>query len=131
MVQYERPLQTEIMLHLRAERPRCVVVPIPNGAFFPAHSPGERSIINRLVARMKDEGFMLPGAFDLACLWDCGVIELKKPATRDLFGQRSPAGRPSDAQKEFAARCTDYGVRHAYCHSWDEVRAALVEWGRL
>ncbi len=75
---------------------------------------------------------MLPGAADLLCMWGtgAGAIELKRAAGRTLLGKH-PAGRPSDTQKEFAALCAEHGVRHAYAHSWDEVHAALADWGRL
>jgi hypothetical protein len=132
LIQAERILHEEVMLRLQSLRPRCVVVPIPNGAWFPARTPSERSLIARLVARMKAEGQMLPGAADLLCLWEdgSGAIELKRPAEHSLLGKR-PAGRPSDAQKEFAALCAMHGVRHVYATSWDEVHAALADWERL
>lgn len=132
MIRAEAALHEEIMLRLRALRPRCVIAPVPNGAFFPARDPVERSIVNRLVARMKAEGQLLPGVADLLCLWDTGsaAIELKAPAERSLLGKR-PRGRPSDAQREFAALCADHGVRHVYAHSWDEVHASLAQWGRI
>jgi hypothetical protein len=132
MIRAEAALHEEIMLRLRPVQPDCVIVPVPNGAFFPSHTPAERSIINRLIARMKDEGQMLPGAADLLVLWETGsgAIELKRPAERTLLGKKS-AGRPSDAQKEFAALCVAHGVQHVYAHSWDEVRAALAAWGRI
>jgi hypothetical protein len=81
---------------------------------------------------MKDEGQMLPGAADLLCLWrdGSGAIELKRPAERTLLGKR-PAGRPTDAQKEFAALCERHAVRHVYATTWEEVYAALKDWGRL
>jgi hypothetical protein len=131
MLRAEAILHQEVTLQLRALRPNCVVVPVPNGAWFPARSPEEQSLVNRLVARLKDEGQLLPGAADLLCLWEtgAGAIELKRPARRDLFG-KSPAGRPSDAQKEFASLCAAHGVRHVYATSWDQVRGALTDWGR-
>jgi hypothetical protein len=132
MIQAERTLHEEVMLRLRPVQPDCLIVPVPNGAFFPSHTPAERSVINRLIARMKDEGQMLPGAADLLVLWDngSGAIELKRPAERTLLGKQS-AGRPSDAQKAFAAACAAHGVRHVYAHSWDEVYGALADWGRI
>ncbi len=133
MIQAERSLHTEIMMRLTSPLSPVIAIPIPNSVYIPAHSDAERRVVAQIITRMKSDGMLLPGAPDIVTLWEggCGVIELKKPATRDLFGRRSPAGRPSAAQKEFAALCAEHGVRHAYCHSWDEVRAALVEWGRL
>jgi hypothetical protein len=132
MIQAERYLHQEVMLRLGSLRPSCVIVPVPNGAWLPARTPAERNLVARLIARMKAEGQMLPGAADLLCLWDdgCGAIELKRPAEQTLLGKR-PAGRPSDAQKEFAALCAMQRVRHTYATSWVEVQAALSNWGRL
>ncbi len=132
MIRAEAALHEEVMLRLRPLRPGCVIVPIPNGTWLPAHTPEERKLVARLIGRMKAEGQMLPGAADLLCLWGegAGAIELKRPSERTLLGKH-PAGRPSDAQKEFAAHCADHGVRHVYAHSWDEVHAALAKWGRL
>ncbi len=134
MIQAERALHEEVMLRLRVASPplRCVIVPVPNGTWIPARTPAERSLVARLVARMKAEGQMLPGAADLLCLWEdgSGAIELKRPAEHTLLGKRQ-AGRPSDAQKEFAALCAAHGVRHIYAHSWDEVHTALTDWGRI
>jgi hypothetical protein len=132
MIQAERYLHAEVMMRLPALRPDCVIVPVPNGTWLPARTPAERSLVARLIARMKDEGQLLPGAADFLCLWrtGSGAVELKRPAQRDLFGKR-PAGRPSEAQKEFAELCTTHGVRHVYATSWDEVHDALSDWGRL
>ncbi len=133
MIQAERTLHEEVMMRMRPLRPDCVIVPVPNGTWIPARTPGERQLVARLVARMKAEGQMLAGAADLLCLWEdgSGAIELKRPASFDLLGKRTRAGPVSEAQKEFAALCADHRVRHVYAHSWGEVHAALAEWGRL
>ncbi len=132
MIQEERYLQAEIMTRLTGPQSPVIAIPIPNSVYIPAHSESERRIVARIVSRMKTDGMLLPGAPDFVVLWNngCGVIELKRAAGRSLLGKH-PAGRPSDAQKEFAALCSEHGVRHVYAHSWDEVQAALREWGRL
>lgn len=132
MIQIERALHTEIAWRLKPLHPDCIIVPVPNGAWLPARTKEERALVARIVSRLKSEGQLLPGAADLCVLWDdgSGTIELKRPATRTLL-ERLPAGRPSDAQLEFAQRCAEHGVRHCYATSWEEVRAALVDWGRM
>lgn len=128
--QAERALQAEIMLRLRAGAWPVIALPIPNGVWLPARSEAERTIAARVIARMKADGMLVPGAPDLALLWAGGgaMVELKRPKTRDLFGTR-PAGRPSEAQTTIAAFAAQLGVRHAYCSSWDDLRTRLAEWG--
>lgn len=119
-------------IRLRALKPNCIIVPVPNGAFFPARTVAERTLVRRLVHQMKAEGQMMPGAADLLVLWrdGCGAIELKRPAQKTLLG-KTPAGRASDAQIEFADRCAVLGIRHVYATSWEDVRKALADWGRI
>lgn len=128
----ERLLQAEIMMRLRFLNPDCVVVPVPNSIYFPARSKEERSVISRIIHQMKASGQIMPGAPDLLCLWrdGAGAIELKRPATRNLLGKQ-PAGRPSASQIEFAELCSKRGVRHLYATSWDDVKGALADWGRI
>lgn len=131
--QIERALQAEVMLRIKAAALPVIAVPVPNSIYFPARNEAERKIIARVVAQMKATGQLEPGAFDIACFWangGGGMIELKRPATRDLFRKR-PAGRPSDEQIEMAERATSLGVNHAFCTSWDDVRARLTEWGAI
>lgn len=129
--QYERTLQEEIMW--RAKRLPIIVAPIPNGIWIPARTDEEKALVARIVARMKSDGMLVPGLPDCAVIWagGGGFLELKRPATRDLFGVRSPAGRLSDLQKEFAARCRELGIYYAVCQTWSETREALVEWGAI
>lgn len=125
----ERTLQQEVMLRLRAWP--VVALPIPNGIWIPARNEAERSLVARIVARMKADGMLIAGAPDLVILW-CGgaaMIELKRPASRDLLGNSKPAGRPSETQKEMARRCADLRIKHAYVTSWAELQARLTEWG--
>jgi hypothetical protein len=129
--QIERTLQTEVMLRLRAGAWPVIALPIPNGIWFPTRDEKERELVRRLIARMKADGMLVPGAPDLALVWGegrGGIIELKRPASRDLLGKH-PAGRPSDAQRDIAERAADLGANHAYCSSWDDVRATLHAWG--
>ena len=128
MIQAERMLQQEIAWRLKALP--LVALPIPNGLWIPARTEAERSLVARIIARMKADGMLLPGAPDLVLLWPSGgaVIELKRPKTRDLLGTR-PAGRATDNQRWFAERCAEVGVHHAYCTSWDELKARLDKWG--
>jgi hypothetical protein len=119
-------------MQLRAAKPDCVVVPVLNGVWIPSRTVAERTLVARIIARMKADGQMMPGVADLLALWreGCGAIELKVPATRTLLGRR-PAGRPSDAQRDFQALCALHGIPHVYAYSWDDVKAALRSWGRL
>jgi hypothetical protein len=132
MIQLERALQQEIAWRVAAAKPDCLILPIPNGVFVPTRSEQEKIIVRRIIARMKAEGQLIPGAPDLVVLWDegSGVIELKREAQRTLL-ERLPAGRPSEEQREVELCCRDLGIHHAYCHSWDEMREALRLWGRL
>jgi len=131
--QMERALQTEIMTRLRAGAYPVLALPIPNSVYFPARTDLERALVASVIARMKETGQLLPGAPDLALFWagGGGLIELKRPAARDLLGRRAPAGRPSQAQIDIAERAAALGVPHAYCSSWDEVRDRLAEWGAI
>src|SRR5262249_3044020 len=106
MIQAERILRREIKLMLQLEAPNCVIVPVPNIIPFPRSTPAQRVMMARVINNMKDDFELLPGAFDLVCLWDTGsgVVELKRPASKTLLGKRR-AGAPSDDQKEFAAQC--------------------------
>jgi hypothetical protein len=132
VIQIERTLQIEVGWRLAAAKPDCVVFAIPNGVFLPTHTEQEKIIARRLIARLKAEGQLTPGAPDLVVLWrdGSGVIELKRDAQLSLLG-KLPAGRPSDTQRGVAAQCAAFGIHHRYCHSWDEVHLALRQWGRL
>ena len=129
--QYERTLQTEIMW--RTKRLPIIAAPIPNGIWLPAHNEEEKRLIARLVARMKSDGMLVPGLPDLAVLWKGGggFLELKRPASKDLFGVRAPAGRLSDAQKETADRCRAIGINYAVAQHWSEVEQTLSQWGAI
>jgi hypothetical protein len=118
------------MLRLRAAAWPCIAAPIPNGPFIPTHNAAEKAVVARIVHRMKSDGLLLPGAADLAIVWPAGgaFVELKRSTLRDLFGQK-PAGKPTEAQEAFAEKCHALGIRHAYCSSWDELKAKLDEWG--
>lgn len=125
----ERLLQQEILTRLKSWP--LVAISVPNSIYFPARTDEERRIIARVVSQMKNAGSITPGAPDLALFWHGGaaMVEIKRPASRDLLGAKKPAGRPSDAQKDMAARCAELGVNHAYVTSWDELRGHLTEWG--
>lgn len=131
MIAAERTLQQEIMLRLACGHPSLIALPIPNGIWIPAHSEAERIIVCRLIARMKADGMLVPGAPDLILLWPGGgaMVELKRPRSRDLLGRISPAGRASPAQSELAERALRLGINHAVVRSWDELHARLGDWG--
>jgi hypothetical protein len=115
--QIEKVLQQEILLRLK---PYPVLgIPIPNSIFFPARNDAERQI--------------LPGAPDIVAMWSggAGMLEIKRAASKDLFGHRKPAGRASPEQKEMEKRAEQLGVNYAFVHSWDEARDKLHEWGAL
>lgn len=126
----ERGLQQEVMWRLRSYP--VVAVPVPNGVWIPARSEHEKALVARIIARMKTDGAMLPGAPDLACIWPSGggFVELKRPAHRDLFGYHA-AGTASEDQLVFAQRCRKLGINHAFARSWEELRQHLADWGAL
>lgn len=128
--QAERTLQAEVMLRLRAGAWPVIAIPVPNGVWIPAQDDAEKRIVARIVARMKADGLLLPGAFDLSLHWrgGGGIIDLKRPASRDLLGRRSPAGKPTPEQLDLAERAERCGINYAFCTSWDEVRGRLQEW---
>ena len=128
MIQAERTLQQEIMLRLNTGRWPLIALPIPNGLWIPARSEAEKNLVARIIARMKADGMLLPGAPDIIVLWPAGGAILKRARSRDLFGRVAPAGRPSAAQSELAARAARLGINHAFVSSWEELRARLAEW---
>ncbi len=127
-VQTERPLLAECLLRLR-QYPVIAIV-TPNGIPIPVRTPAEATIKARLIRRMKDDGMLLAGAPDMVLLWaaGCGVVELKRPAHKDIFGYH-PAGTPSADQQEFARRCNSLGIRHCFANSWPTLQEKLFEWG--
>jgi hypothetical protein len=127
----ERILQKELMLRFDAEKWPVLAFPIPNGLWIPAHNEAEKRIVARIIARMKADGMLVPGAPDIALFWRGGsaLVELKKPASKDIFGRRSPAGRPTQEQRNVCAKAAELDVHHLYCHGWDEMRAAMERWG--
>ena len=124
--QAERSLQTEVLLRLR--RYPVVAAAIPNGLWLPAHTEQERALVARIISRMKSDGMMTPGAGDLAIIGPRGgmYVELKRPASRDLFGRR-PKGRLSPEQRAFRERCVDVGVEYLVAECWEDVQCRLAE----
>jgi hypothetical protein len=122
--QLERALQSEILYRLKAHP--VVAAAIPNGLWIPQRTDAERDIAVRIVARMKSDGMLTPGAPDLVLLGAKGAlcVELKRPASRDLFG-RKPKGRLSPEQKEFRDRCIRAGVRYVVAYDWADVECNL------
>ena len=122
--QIERNLQSEILYRLN--RYPVVAIPVPNGIWLPAHNEAERAVVARLMARMKSDGMLTPGAPDLVIAGEkrCVMVELKRPASRDLFGRR-PKGRLSPEQKAFRDRCERAGVRYVVAYDWADVECSL------
>jgi len=124
--QLERSLQSEILYRLN--RYPVVAIPVPNGIWLPAHNEAEKLVIARLMARMKTDGMLTPGAPDLVLLGErrAVCVELKRSASRDLFG-RKPRGRLSPEQKTFQQRCISCGVEYIVASSWEDVQHMLPE----
>ena len=124
--QIERNLQTEILYRLN--RYPVVAIPVPNGIWLPAHNEAEKLVIARLMARMKSDGMLTPGAPDLVLMGErrAVCVELKRAASRDLFG-RKPRGRLSPEQKTFQQRCVDCGVEYIVAECWEDVEALLPD----
>ena len=124
--QLERNLQSEILYRLA--RYPVVAVPVPNGIWLPAHNEAERAVVARLMARMKTDGMLVPGAPDLILMGEqrAVCVELKRSASRDLFG-RKPKGRLSPEQKAFRERCIDTGVEYIVAECWEDVQCVLPE----
>ena len=124
--QAERSLQTEVLYRLA--RYPVVAIPVPNGIWIPARNEAEERLVARIISRMKTDGMLLPGAADLVLLGDKGgmCVELKAPASRDLFGRR-PRGRLSPEQRAFRDRCVDCGVAYLVAECWEDVAVRLSE----
>ena len=122
--QLERSLQTEILLRLN--RYPVVAIPSCNGMYIPARSEAEQALVARIINRMKSDGMLLPGAPDLVLLGEKGslCVELKRPASRDLF-MRRPKGRLSPEQKVFRERCVAAGVAYLVADDWPTVESRL------
>jgi hypothetical protein len=144
--QYERTLQQEVMW--RANRLPLKITSNLNGMWIPTRdsadvecphchavfaSPDQKQLVARIINRLKTDGMLVPGTPDLSVIWPGGggFIELKRPASKDLFGVRAPAGRPTDLQKQFAEDCRRLSINHAYASTWDEVRTHLQTWGAI
>ena len=93
-----------------------------------AHDDQERDLVRRIVARMRNDGMLTPGAPDLVIMGEkrAVCVELKRPASRDLFG-RKPRGRLSPEQRAFRDRCVDCGVEYLVADCWEDVAAVLPE----
>ena len=126
MIQLEKVLQQEVLLRLRLYP--VIPVVVPNSIYFPARTEAERNIISRVVAQMKNDGMLVPGSPDLILLGERGglCVELKRPASRDLFGRR-PRGRLSPEQRAFRERCVDVGVEYLVAECWEDVAVRLSE----
>ena len=126
MIQAEKALHQEVLLRLRLYP--VIPVVVPNSIYFPARSDAERSIISRVVAQMKNDGMLVPGSPDLILLGERGALccELKRSASRDLFGRR-PKGRLSPEQRAFRDRCVDVGVEYVVAECWEDVQCRLSE----
>jgi len=124
--QLERSLQTEILYRLA--RYPVVAIPVPNGLWIPKRDDDEARIAARIISRMKSDGMLLPGSPDLILMGErrAVCVELKRPASRDLFG-RKPKGRLSPEQKAFEQHCIDCGVEYIVASSWDDIAAVLPE----
>ena len=59
MIRAEAALHQEVAWQIKATKPACIIVPIPNGTWLPARTDKERAIVARLIARMKAEGQIL------------------------------------------------------------------------
>lgn len=74
------------------------------------------------VARMKAIG-LRPGVADLCII---------KPGGRAYFLElKSPKGRPTDLQWEFAQDCTDAGCEWEFASNIDDALLTLRDWGLL
>jgi hypothetical protein len=124
--QLERALQTEVLYRLN--RYPVVALSVPNGIWLPAHDEAEKDIVKRLIARMKTDGMLTPGAPDLVVMGSrrSVCVELKRPASRDLFGRKA-RGRLSPDQKAFRQRCIDHDIEYIVASDWEDIRAVLPE----
>jgi hypothetical protein len=144
--QYERTLQQECLW--RANRLPLKITSNLNGIWIPPRegaevecphchavfdSPDQKKLVARIINRLKTDGMLVPGTPDLTVVWPNGggFIELKRPASKDLFGVRSPAGRLSDVQRLYDDDCRRLGINHAVCTTWEDVRTHLQTWGAI
>jgi hypothetical protein len=120
----EKTLHQEVMLNLRLLP--VVAFSVPNSVYLPARSEAERTMAKRIINQMKGAGQLTPGAPDLVLMGAKGALclELKRPASRDLFTTR-PRGRLSPEQKAFRAQCERAGVRYLVAYEWADVECSL------
>src|SRR5262245_37695838 len=109
-VDIERPLQREVMARLHCAPLDALVFPIPNGVYLPARSASEKVLVARIIHQLKVQGGLTPGAPDLVFLGarSCGAIELKRPATKSLFGKHA-RGTLSPVQREMQQAFAEHG----------------------
>jgi hypothetical protein len=120
VLQIERALNQEITTRLRAECWPVIALPVPNGIWLPAQSEAERTLVARIVKRMKDTGMLLPGAPDLVIVWRDGAL---------LCELKTAAGRPSAEQRDMARVAGLLGIRYAIVRSWEQLAALLRSYG--
>ena len=107
----EDGIQRQIVAAIRRAYPHMIIFAVPNG--------GRRGVVEAAI--MKGTG-TLAGVADLVICWPghVGFLEVK-----------SPAGRLSAAQKDFAARCAALDLRYAVVRSPGDVLDRLKEWGAV
>lgn len=105
----EAALQIAILQALRFAFPRAVVWAVPNG--------GSRHVVE--AARLKAQG-VRAGVADLCVMLPGGRVGFMEVKT--------PKGRISDKQKEFADVCRAYDIPHSYVRSIDDAITAVRSW---
>ena len=115
MEQAERILQREVMIRLRMAPLAAIVIGSSNGVFIPTRTPAERVLAARIIAQLKSDGQLTPGASDLVFLWadGCGCIELKRPAEKRLFGKKRRGVLTVPDPLQLAAPATTCATRSA------------------
>ena len=113
---------------MRLGRFPVVYAAIPNGLWIPARAEQEKALVARIMARMRNDGQITPGAPDLFVAGAKGAlcVELKRPVSHDLFG-RKPRGRLSPEQKVFRDRCVAAGVEYLVADCWEDVECRLYQ----
>jgi hypothetical protein len=101
-LQAEGTLQREVAWRLKAMP--MVALPIPNGLWIPARTEAERSLVARIVARMKADGMLLPGAPDLGAAVGRRLRGSRAEAAQDARPVRHKAGRTADGQSGLVCR---------------------------
>jgi uncharacterized NAD-dependent epimerase/dehydratase family protein len=105
----EDRIQISILSALNLVFPKVIIFHCPNG--------GHR---NKIEAKKLKAMGVRPGVADLVVMLPSGKV--------GFIEVKSQKGRPSQAQREFARLCREFGIPHSYARSIDDAITAVRAW---